>query len=404
LRLTSANNVVKSLTIKRAAASGIKINTANGNKILGCKIGTNHNGIGGARNTANGIEIVNGSNNEIGGVNGGEGNLIVDHSNAGRAGIRITGGTGNLIRGNTIGLDAAGARLPNFHGILLSASNGNTIGGAVVAARNVLSGNAQNGIFLTGASANDVIQGNYIGTDPTGTLGRFNGADGIALDDAANTTIGGPTGLTGTPPGNLISGNTGRGIYIHLTTSTGNLVKGNLIGLDANGNFFGNGQPGVSINNARDNTIGGVAAADGNTISNNGNAGVEITAAQPGTRSEHHRYGQAGLARANGRGVFVFDSPTTQSGSTAVPGTARNLISKRTGRRLNRHDFGSGWQYSRETSSGWMQPGSRPRIGTMVYAYNPPRTTSSVGRRPTSATSYPETGLPFPAARTPVCS
>jgi hypothetical protein len=64
-------------------------------------------------------------------------------------GIFLTGGaSGNLVQGNLIGLSAAGTNaLPNgFNGISISGASSNTIGGSVAAARNVISGNALNGV------------------------------------------------------------------------------------------------------------------------------------------------------------------------------------------------------------------------------------------------------------------
>ena len=106
-----------------------------------------------------------------------------------------------------------------------------------------------------------MVEGNYIGSDVTGTTyvpnGAFNGNDiaGVQIDDSAGNTIGG----TATGAGNLISGNVG-GIQIIGSSATGNSVLGNLIGTNASDsgplqNYFG-----VSITFAADNTIGGTTS------------------------------------------------------------------------------------------------------------------------------------------------
>src|SRR4030095_5339891 len=111
----------------------------------------------------------------------------------------------NVIQANYLGLDAAGtAGKHNTRGLLLSASSNNLIGGTTPAARNVISGNSFEGIELNGN--NNVVQGNFIGTDPTGTQSRPNGTSGIEVSSSgvpANNLIGG----TVAGAGNLISGN-----------------------------------------------------------------------------------------------------------------------------------------------------------------------------------------------------
>jgi hypothetical protein len=77
---------------------------------------------------------------------------------------------GNTVEGNYIGTNPTGnLRRPNSVGLIVNTAN-NTIGGTNSAARNVISGNGGNGIEVNVAGAtNNVIQGNYIGTDASGT-------------------------------------------------------------------------------------------------------------------------------------------------------------------------------------------------------------------------------------------
>jgi len=76
------------------------------------------------------------------------------------------------------------------------------------------------GIVLSGVS--NVIQGNFIGTDTTGTLARDNGSFGIWVKSLGNQ-IGGTTAAAR----NVISGGNNTGIYIYNTSS--NVVQGNYI-------------------------------------------------------------------------------------------------------------------------------------------------------------------------------
>jgi cysteine-rich repeat protein len=90
---------------------------------------------------------------------------------------------------------------------------------------------------------NAVITGNFVGTDPSGTVARGNGLLS-ATENARQTAIvvfgfdnriGGPTAADG----NLISGNDGAGIFIR---AQGTIVQGNFIGPDATGTIaLGNG-------------------------------------------------------------------------------------------------------------------------------------------------------------------
>jgi hypothetical protein len=80
--------------------------------------------------------------------------------------------SGNTIAGNFIGTNAAGtAALPNGdNGVIIFSGSNNVIGGTASADRNLLSGNDDNGVALVFAAAKgNVIQGNLIGTDHTGT-------------------------------------------------------------------------------------------------------------------------------------------------------------------------------------------------------------------------------------------
>ena len=125
-------------------------------------------------------------------------------------GIRISGDN-NLVAGNWIGLDATGS-LDRGNGtdgiILVAGAADNTIGGTTANDRNVISGNNDDGISIDGASGTIVI-GNYIGTDAQGTAAVGNSGDGVAiqLDNGVTPTTNTIVGGTSAAERNVISGN-----------------------------------------------------------------------------------------------------------------------------------------------------------------------------------------------------
>jgi titin len=84
--------------------------------------------------------------------------------------------------------------------------------------------------------SHNVVQGNLIGTDVTGTQALGNGGNGIALSTLSgpgvtNNTIGG----TASGAGNVIAGNTGSGVSLSNANTRGNVIQGNFIGLNRAG-------------------------------------------------------------------------------------------------------------------------------------------------------------------------
>ncbi len=95
--------------------------------------------------------------------------LVINRFNSG--GIQVANSPSAIVAGNYIGTDVAGASaLGNgTYGVSIEAGSDNAlIGGATVADRNLISGNANSGISVQ-AAANVVIRGNRIGTNAAGT-------------------------------------------------------------------------------------------------------------------------------------------------------------------------------------------------------------------------------------------
>ena len=281
---TGARNVISGNT-----SFGIEIDTgATGNLVDGDYVGVDATGDAALGNIT-GILIAS-TANTVGGTVAGSGNVIAgnDGSPSFYNGVQVLIGgfsaldspDDNLVAGNLIGLDAAGATLAGAtgSGVFVNSGVGNTIGGTVAAARNVISGNSD-GVLVEGGSAN-TFEGNYVGTDSSGSVGIGNGAAGsdIAIDGSAGNTVGGTIAAAR----NVISGATaGNGVNIFNTGATGNVVVGNDIGTDASGTIALPNQVGINLAiTSGNNTIGGATSlagtGAGNLIYGSSFAGINV--------------------------------------------------------------------------------------------------------------------------------
>ena len=146
-------------------------------------------------------------------------------------GIEVGGSaSGTVIAGNYIGTNVAGtAGNSNARGIDLGAGSGpTTVGGTLLADRNLISGNAAEGITIWDSDGNIII-GNYIGTAITGNAPLPNGDDGIRLGGGSDSNVIGQAAS-----GNVISGNGEDAVEI-TDNSTGNVLHDNMIGIGRNG-------------------------------------------------------------------------------------------------------------------------------------------------------------------------
>jgi len=249
-------------------------------------------------------------------------------------------GNDNTVQGNFIGVDPSGTtadgNLANQVDVL-GASN--TVGGTTAAERNIIAGTPTTDVptvTIDGAGAtNNVIEGNYIGTDVTGKTVVGDAGTAVYLTGgAANNTIGG----TSAGAGNLISGNaypaTAQSsafatVQIDGQGTNGNVVAGNLIGTDVSGaKALGNGGVGVYVDGgAAGNTIGGTTAAARNVISGNGSDGIDIVTGATKTVVEGNYIGTNAKGTAalpnSGIDVLIEGPANTIGGTTAAQ---RNII------------------------------------------------------------------------------
>ena len=342
-------------------------------------------------NSDSGVVIDDGAqNNTIGGDFAGTGNVI---SGNGTFGVAIDGTatatdetTGNIVDGNTIGTDVTGENgLGDGNAsVYIDLARNNTISGTDPGARNLISGIIGAGVYISGTHINysggaggftttnsNTVEGNYIGTDATGTesvtypltsgeLFPFTG-DGVYLDVGTfDNTIGGLTAAAH----NIISSNLANGIRFD-TSATTNTVEGNYIGVDVTGSkALGNGSSGIEID-GDSNIIGGTVAGAGNVISGNRGNGVYIYGSKFNVVQGNHIGTDAtGLVALGNLGAGVFieaNAPNNTIGGNFA--AAGNVIA----------DNGSAGVAIRNLSSGgsgasdWMSVGNTIRFNS-IYA------------------------------------
>jgi hypothetical protein len=156
--------------------------------------------------------------------------LVIDRfTGGGGNGISLSSSGGNHVEGNFIGTDPTGmAAAPNGDDAIAiqGGSDDNVIGGTAPAARNVISGNLNVALFI--ATSGNIIQGNLIGTqkDGVGPLGNLQGIGFVGSVGTANDNI---VGGTGPGEANVIAFGAFRGVVGEAGSGTGNSVRGNSI-------------------------------------------------------------------------------------------------------------------------------------------------------------------------------
>ncbi|MEZ6135354.1 MAG: LamG-like jellyroll fold domain-containing protein [Pirellulaceae bacterium] len=323
LTSTADNSTIRGFVIRDFVGDGIQINSGStGNTIEGNYIGSfswtgTDSGVG-EQNTGYGIYVL-GSGNTIGGTTAQSRNVIGGNQLSGVY-ISGAGATNNTLLGNYIGVDATGGAVTaNDYGIYVTDTTGTIIGNGTAAGRNVIAGNTNQGILLWNASST-TIQGNYIGTNATGTA-DLNGAaqegakSGIVVGGTtSNVMVGG----TVSGQGNLISGNNWFGIEFWSGT-TNSYVYGNYIGTDVTGLLdLGNSMGGVTMwGSGTGIVVGGGTSAHRNIISGNDWVGVSMGNAAAATTIQGNYIGLG----ADGSTVIG-----NQAGVVVEGGSAGSLI------------------------------------------------------------------------------
>jgi len=215
-------------------------------------------------------------NNTIGGAAEGDRNII--GANEG-VGIEIDG-DGNVVQGNYIGTDVSGteSRPNGMEGIWIApGAESNVIGGSGPGEGNLIAGNNLFGISIDGVgAAGNVVKGNYIGVDVTGRVALKNRYGLVLAGGAQDNIIGGK----GRGEANVISGNQSAGVLIRGSGTNGNMLKGNFIGPDSSGSEELRQGMGVwMLEGPQGNIIGGTAEGEGNVIAHSGTVGVLIDGA-----------------------------------------------------------------------------------------------------------------------------
>lgn len=309
--------------------------TSTGNQVFGNRVGTDINGTTSISNES-GIILSYASHTIIGGTTYRHRNIISGNSGNGIV-LNGTGTQQNLVKGNFIGTDISGmAPLSNYSGIsILSNANSNTIGGLTVPERNIISGNFEMGVYIESSDSNVLIN-NFFGPDSTGlnafkiagdsmlqgngvefnTVSKYNILGGYTAAERNlisgnrlygmvyygncnhNSTIGNYIGtdVSGNAPlpnatgicvdggsnhnpiiNNVLSGNYSYGIFIVTTGTYYNVMKGNILGLNAAGTDTLPNDAGLLIGGGtKYNVIGGSATGERNIFSGNRFGGIEI--------------------------------------------------------------------------------------------------------------------------------
>jgi hypothetical protein len=264
-------------------------------------------------------------------------------------GIHLTSNN-NFVVGNNI------QETGGYAGVLVDGASGNTIGGTMPAARNLITAAFEqhftNGIAILGgaiaaASANNnVVEGNYIGTNAAGTATPpgSDGTQGIwLLGSVSGNTIGG----TSAAARNIIAGWGDDVVFqssLLSSSNTGNLLEGNYIGTDVSGmvallgpdgesgnvSLFG---PGTGANTVADNLIAGgvsvfsVTGGGGNLIEGN-LIGTNATGTERlPDNTNNNNVGGDGIGIFNDNNVVEGNTIAFQSGAgVAVGGGTGNRI------------------------------------------------------------------------------
>ena len=208
LIINGADSTVKGLVFNQGFSYTVSVAAANA-AVRGCFIGTNAAGTAASAvpNLRGVYASAGASGLFVGGPAPADRNLISGNTSHN---VWMSNAPGPTIQGNLIGTDASGAAVIDAvqgDGIILSPARAGT-----VIRDNVVVGSYFAGIYIGDATETEfgvVVQGNYVGTDVTGTLPLGNGYDGFRIL-TSGVTVGG----TGPGEGNVIAFNGFGGVLV----------------------------------------------------------------------------------------------------------------------------------------------------------------------------------------------
>ncbi len=274
----SDGSTIRGLSIVQASGGGAMIFISSNNDLVaGNFIGVDTDGatLGGASIA---VQIsISMTGTTIGGTSPAARNVIASNG----PWLILSDGSNMAVQGNYIGVNAAGTAAlgSGGTGVKVEQGSGNTIGGSVSGAGNVINATGD-GISIGGVCActtdSNSFQGNLIGTNATGTAALNALFHGVVLaGSTTNTTVGGGTAGAG----NVITARS-TGIIITETLS-GVVIQGNKIGTDITGTAaLGNGACGIDIGASfaaiSNGMVGGSIAGQGNIIAFNGTNGISV--------------------------------------------------------------------------------------------------------------------------------
>ena len=310
-----------------------------GNSICGNIIGLNASQTAAIPNSY-GIYLTCAANNFIGLPQVGYGNDIAGNS---ICGIYFTGTNPtpylNKLQNNLIGINPSGVKIANDKGVWFKNAASNLIGGGQntnLYERNVISGN-NIGIEMNGYG--NTISGNYIGTDPTG-MGVVGNTIGIQVTGGKGNLIGGSNAILSNLQGNVISGQTS-GAGILLSGGIGNSINGNTIGLNVAGDVAIPNAVGISIVQGNTGTcIGSSQTSLRNIISANTDCGINMESTTghlvQGNYIGVNAAGTGALKNSNA-GIRMLDTSSCLLGGTS-PGQGNIIVGDTYGIILNGAD------------------------------------------------------------------
>lgn len=324
--VVSDNNVFQGLVVNgNTDAAGFGLENADNNVFLSNYIGTDTTGTVRKPNFA-GIALTNAHNVVIGGTNGvsvggsctGDCNLISGNN---YHGIVLNTSTSNArVIGNFIGLNVNGSAslLNNEDGVLIANAHDNVVGGDTAQERNYIGGNHVIGIEIgLQNSYNNLIQGNYIGTNSRGTAAVAGNGAGVMLDNSAHDNI---------IDNNLISGAGDFGVMVFYS-AVRTEIKYNRIGMTATtDDAIGNGKVGVELQT-------GSNSIHNNRIAYSGLDGVLVKQGSNNLISQNSIFGNArygiNVSATHLQNLPVIASATVSGSTMTVKGNLNSRANVR---------------------------------------------------------------------------